>query len=105
MAHATEKSDVVEYDPIYDPFDPDVIADPYPFYARLRDEHPVYYNEREKLFKVAPKGLQEDGFLRCVDMRQWSKNPDEYDTKIKNLIEMQEHECMSNESHDIWKHF
>ncbi len=36
----------VEYDPIYDPFNPELIADPYPYYARLRDEHPVYYNER-----------------------------------------------------------
>jgi cytochrome P450 len=34
------------YDPVYDPFDPAVIADPYPFYERLRDDHPVYYNER-----------------------------------------------------------
>jgi cytochrome P450 len=34
------------YDPVYDPFDPAVIADPYPFYERLRNEHPVYHNER-----------------------------------------------------------
>lgn len=27
----------------YDPFDPAVMADPLPFYRRLRDEHPVYY--------------------------------------------------------------
>lgn len=26
----------------YNPFDPTVRADPYPFYARLRDEHPLY---------------------------------------------------------------
>ncbi len=42
---ATEPT-AIEYDPIYDPFSPELIADPYPFYARLRDEHPVYYNER-----------------------------------------------------------
>ncbi len=75
------------------------------FYMKLTYNDSVYYNEREQLFKVAPKGLHEDGFLRCTDMRKWSKNPDEFDLKIKNLIEMQEHECMSNESHDIWKHF
>lgn len=27
----------------YDPFDPDVMADPLPYYRVLRDEHPVYY--------------------------------------------------------------
>jgi cytochrome P450 len=36
----------IDYDPIYDPFNPELIANPYPFYARLRDEHPVYLNAR-----------------------------------------------------------
>ena len=30
----------------YDPFDPDVMANPLPYYRRLRDEHPVYYIEK-----------------------------------------------------------
>ncbi len=30
----------------YDPFDPDVMADPLPYYRRLRDEHPVYYLDK-----------------------------------------------------------
>ncbi|MBU9764542.1 cytochrome P450 [Mycobacterium sp. TNTM28] len=30
----------------YDPFDPDVMADPLPYYRILRDEHPVYYIEK-----------------------------------------------------------
>lgn len=30
----------------YDPFSPEVIEDPYPIYARLRDEAPVYYLEK-----------------------------------------------------------
>ena len=30
----------------YDPYDVDINADPYPTYARLRDEAPIYYNER-----------------------------------------------------------
>jgi len=49
---ASEKA-TVEYDPIYDPFDPAVIADPYPFYERLRDEHPVYYNARMKFYVLS----------------------------------------------------
>ena len=30
----------------FDPYDVDINADPYPTYARLRDEAPAYYNER-----------------------------------------------------------
>ncbi|MCW1821932.1 cytochrome [Mycolicibacterium conceptionense] len=31
---------------IYDPFDPDVMADPLPYYRILRDEYPVYYIDK-----------------------------------------------------------
>lgn len=30
----------------YDPYDQDIVADPYPVYARLREEAPLYHNER-----------------------------------------------------------
>ena len=30
----------------YDPYDVEINADPYPVYARLRDEAPIYHNER-----------------------------------------------------------
>jgi cytochrome P450 len=30
----------------YDPFDAEINADPYPTYQRLREESPIYYNER-----------------------------------------------------------
>jgi cytochrome P450 len=43
----------VVYDAIYDPFNPELIADPYPFYRRLRDEHPVYYNERMDFYVLS----------------------------------------------------
>ena len=33
-------------DQLDDPFDPDVMANPLPYYRRLRDEHPVYYIEK-----------------------------------------------------------
>ena len=58
------------------------------FYLKLTYDDAVYYNEREKLFKVSPTGLQEDGFIQCTEMRKWSKSAEEYDNKIKNLIEM-----------------
>lgn len=33
-------------DVYYDPYDTAIVTDPYPIYARLRDEAPLYYNER-----------------------------------------------------------
>src|SRR5262249_31992303 len=33
-------------DVYYDPYDTGIIANPYPVYARLREEAPIYYNER-----------------------------------------------------------
>src|SRR6185437_10718973 len=32
-------------DVYYDPYDTGINADPYPIYARLREEAPIYYNE------------------------------------------------------------
>lgn len=43
----------IEYDPIYDPFAPELIADPYPFYERLREEYPVYYNQRMDFYVLS----------------------------------------------------
>lgn len=37
----------------YDPFDPAVIDDPFPYYAWLRDEHPVYHNEDLDIWVVS----------------------------------------------------
>ena len=41
MSTATAPSDLY-----YDPYDVDINADPYPIYARLRDEAPIYHNEK-----------------------------------------------------------
>ena len=43
-------------------------------YVELTYDPAVYFNEREMMFKVAPNGLQEDGYIRCVDMRNFSKD-------------------------------
>jgi cytochrome P450 len=37
---------VNDADVYFDPYDVDINADPYPVYARLREEAPIYYNER-----------------------------------------------------------
>jgi cytochrome P450 len=39
-------STVNDTDVYYDPYDVDINADPYPTYARLREEAPIYHNER-----------------------------------------------------------
>ncbi len=36
----------VAVDLYYDPYDPGIDADPYPVWKRMRDESPVYYNDR-----------------------------------------------------------
>ncbi|WP_406632312.1 cytochrome P450 [Amycolatopsis sp. WGS_07] len=33
-----------QHDPYYEPLDPRVLADPHPYYRRLREEHPVYWH-------------------------------------------------------------
>ncbi len=42
----------------YDPYDLEIDADPYPTYRRLRDEAPLYYNERYDFW----------GLSRCADV-------------------------------------
>ena len=43
----------VAVDLYYDPYDPDIDADPHPVWKRLRDEAPVYYNERHDFFALS----------------------------------------------------
>ena len=37
----------------YDPFDFDIDDDPYPVWKRLREEAPLYYNEKMKFFALS----------------------------------------------------
>jgi len=37
----------------YDPYDAEIDADPYPVWKRLRDERPLYYNERYDFFALS----------------------------------------------------
>ena len=38
----------------YDPYDFEIDADPYPMWRRLRDEAPLYYNEKLRFLRVEP---------------------------------------------------
>ena len=40
-------------DVYYDPYDVDLIADPYPTYRRLREEAPLYYNARHDFYALS----------------------------------------------------
>ena len=40
-------------DVYYDPYDAEIDRDPYPTYARLRDEAPLYYNDRHDFWAVS----------------------------------------------------
>ena len=40
-------------DVYYDPYDREILADPYPYFRRLRDEAPIYYNERYDFWAVS----------------------------------------------------
>src|ERR1051326_6611305 len=40
-------------DVYYDPYDFDIDSDPYPIWTRLRDERPLYYNERYGFYAVS----------------------------------------------------
>ena len=58
---STAKSDVY-----YDPYDNDIYTDPYPVYRRLREEAPLYYNERYDFYALTrfddvKKGLLDHG--------------------------------------------
>jgi cytochrome P450 len=53
----------------YDPFDFDIDTDPYPIWRRLRDERPLYYNERYDFFALS---RFEDVEPCLVDWRTYS---------------------------------
>jgi cytochrome P450 len=47
----------------YDPYDVDINADPYPTFRRLRDEAPIYYNERYDLWALSRHADVEKGLV------------------------------------------
>jgi cytochrome P450 len=53
----------------YDPFDFEIDADPYPIWRRLRDERPIYFNERYDFYALS----RFEDVERClVDWRTYS---------------------------------
>ena len=58
-----------ESDLYYDPFDFEIDSDPYPIWARIREEAPLYYNERYDFYAVSRFADVEKVF---VDWRTFS---------------------------------
>ena len=47
----------------YDPYDVDIVADPYPVYRRMRDEAPLYYNDRHDFYALTRAQDVESGLM------------------------------------------
>src|ERR1700747_162048 len=60
----TVTSDTAVY---YDPYDIGIIADPYPTYARLREEGPIYYNQRYDFWALSRDSDVEQGVANGED--------------------------------------
>ena len=72
-------------DVYYDPFDFEIDADPYPIWRRLRDEQPLYYNERYDFFALS----RFEDVERClVDWRRYSSARGTLLELIKSDIEI-----------------
>ena len=62
-------------DVYYDPYDIDINTDPYPTFRRLRDEAPIYYNEKYDLWALSRHADVEQGLL---DWQTFSNRPERH---------------------------
>jgi cytochrome P450 len=77
---ATQSSDLY-----YDPYDFEIDSDPYPVWKRLRDERPLYYNEKHDFYALSRFADVEKGLL---DVRTYSSAKGSVLELIKADIEM-----------------
>jgi cytochrome P450 len=69
----------------YDPYDGGIDADPYPTYARLRDEAPLYYNEEYDFYALSRYTDVERGL---VDTKHYSSSHGDILELIKANMEL-----------------
>ncbi len=62
----------------YDPYDPEIQFDPFPTFARLREEAPLYYNEEHDFFAVS----------RFEDVENVLKDPGTYSSAKGGVLEL-----------------
>ena len=65
-------------DPYYDPYDIEIDTDPYPAWKRLRDEAPVYRNERYDFYALS----------RHADVHAAQSDPQTYRSGYGNVLEL-----------------
>ena len=65
-------------DVYYDPYDVGINADPYPTYARLRDQAPIYYNERYDFWAIS----------RHSDVEQALANWEVFSSRRGDILEL-----------------
>jgi cytochrome P450 len=69
----------------YDPYDVDINADPYPTYARLREEAPIYHNERYDFWALSRHADVEKALL---DWRRFSNTRSDILDIIRSGVEL-----------------
>ncbi len=62
----------------YDPYDPDLQLDPYPVFRRMREEAPLYYNERHDFYAVS----------RFDDVESTLKDPGTFSSARGGILEL-----------------
>ena len=67
-----------ETDVYYDPYDTGINTDPYPTYARLRDEAPIYYNEQYDFWAIS----------RHSDVEQALANWQVFSSRRSDILEL-----------------
>jgi cytochrome P450 len=75
MALTREANDTQVY---YDPYDVGIVADPYPTYARLRVEAPLYYNEQYDFWALS----------RYVDVEKALNNWETFSNQRSDILEL-----------------
>ena len=68
----------MESDVYYDPYDFDIDSDPYPVWRRLRDEQPLYFNERYDFYALS----------RFEDVDRCSRDWETYISSKGTLLEL-----------------
>ena len=69
----------------YDPYDVEINADPYPVYARLREEAPIYHNEQYDFWALS---RHEDVQKACVNWQTFSSSRGDILELIKSGFEL-----------------
>jgi adenosine deaminase CECR1 len=78
-------------------------ANPVTAYVKLTYDDRVYYNNRDRLFKVYPKHENvEDGYIQCTQLRNFTEN---FDDEVRHQILLRKDQADGLESHDIWISF